>query len=226
MLRVHYLRVAVVALILFGPPALLGLAMDDLRTRIEADSGLLRAAIYLAGLLVATALRLLGPVVFAGYLDEAVGKEYYHGGRTVFSDVLGTLPWGRLVAADIVVVVGSAIGLAFFVVPGLIFLTLFSLVGPVIVQEGRGVVASFERTFRLSRAAWRMTASLVVSLLVAELVVHEAFHIAFHDSELLLRLIAGWLTAAIVGGLIGLVEVALATELMARTPLREAPDPE
>jgi H+/Cl- antiporter ClcA len=41
-----------------------------------------------------------------------------------------------------------------------------------------------------------------------------------HDSSLLVQLGAAWIVAAIIGGIAGLVEVALATELMARNPQR------
>ncbi len=102
--------------------------------------------------------------------------------------------------------------------PGLIWLTLFTLVGPVIVQEHHGVIDGFRRTLQLSRGAWRMVLILVVALLVAEQVVHELAHQATHHSDLWVQVTASWLVAAVAGGIIGLVEVALATELMARSP--------
>jgi hypothetical protein len=135
--------------------------------------------------------------------------------------VLRSLPWLRLVVADVILVVGTGIGLVLFVVPGLIFLTLFTLVGPVIVQERRGVIDGFRRTFQLARGAWPMILVLVVSLLVAESIIHEVVHEMVHHSHLAVQLGAAWIVAALVGGVVGLVEVALATELMARSPSPE-----
>lgn len=218
MFRTHWGRVAFVALVLFVPPPLLAAVLEGTRESLEADPRLVRGLGYVIGLLMAGMIRLFGPVVYAGYLDEAVGHEYFHGEERRFGDVLRSLPWLRLVVADIILVVGTGIGLVLFIVPGLIFLTLFTLVGPVIVQERRGVVDGFRRTSQLARGAWLMILVLVVSLLAVESIIHEVVHELVHHSHLAVQLGAAWIVAALVGGVVGLVEVALATELMARSP--------
>lgn len=218
MLRGHYRRVALVAMVLFVPPQLLAAALRGMRDTLEDDPGLGRALGYLIGLLVVTLIRLAGPVVYAGYLDEAVGHEYFRGHRIHFRTVLRTLPWGRLVVADLILIIGTTIGLALFVVPGIAWLTAFTLVGPVIVQERHGLVDGFARTLQLARSAWPMILLLVVALLVVEHGMHEAIHQALHDHDFWVEVTASWLVAAAVGGFVGLVEVALATELMARHP--------
>lgn len=218
MFRAHYWRVALVALVLFVPPPLLAAALRGMRESLEADPGLIRGLGYVMGLLVVLVVRFFGPVVYAGYLDEAVGHEYFRGHRLRVRTILRTLPWGRLVVADLILIIGTIIGLSLFILPGLIWLTLFTLVGPVIVQERHGVVDGFKRTLELSRGAWRMILILVVALLVAEQVVHEAIHQATHHSDFWVQVTASWLVAAIIGGIVGLVEVALATELMTRSP--------
>ena len=218
----HYRRVALVALVVFVPPQVLAVALGELRQSLESDPGLIRGLGYLIGLLVVLLLRLLGPVIYAGYLDEAVGQEYFRGHYLRFETVIRTLPWARLVVADVLLVVGTVIGLSLFVVPGIVWLTLFTLVGPVIVQEDHGVIGGFRRTLELSRVGWRMILLLVVSLLVVENVVHEVVHLAFHHSALWLQVLASWAVSASVGGVVGLVEVALASELMARTPRSSA----
>jgi len=225
MLRGHYRRVALVAAILFVPPPLLGAALRGMRDALEADPGLARGLGYVLGLLVVVLIHLAGPVVYAGYLDEAVGHEYFKGHRIHFGTVLRTLPWGRLVVADLILVVGATIGLALFIVPSLAWLTLFSLVGPVIVQERHGLVDGFARTLQLARAAWLRILLLVVSLLAVEQAVHEGIHQALHHHDFWIELAASWLVSALVGGFVGLVEVALATELMARHPPEHAPSP-
>lgn len=218
MFRRRYGRVAIVALILFVPPPLMAAALDVVRDSLEADPALVRGLGYVLGLLMVTVIRLFGPVVYAGYLDEAVGHEFYHGRYVPFPDVVRTLPWGRLVVADVILLVSVGVGLALFVIPGIIVLTLFTLVGPVIVQERHGVIDGFRRTYQLSRAAWPKIVVLVVPLLAVESAAHEVVHVAFHDSALWLQIMTTWLVAAFIGGTVGLVEVALASELMARTP--------
>ena len=166
-------------------------------------------------------IRLAGPVVYAGYLDEAVGHEYFRGHRLHFRTILRTLPWGRLIVADIVLIVGATIGFALLVVPGLVWLTLFALVGPVIVQERHGLADGFARTLHLSRRAWPMILLLVVALILVELAVHEWVHQTLHHQDFWIEVAASWLVSAVIGGFVGLVEVALATELMARNPRAE-----
>lgn len=220
MFRSHYRRVALVALIIFIPPQLLAVALGSIRESLESEPGLVRGLGYVVGLLIVTFVRLLGPVVYAGYLDEAVGQEHFRGRRHRLADVLRMLPWGRLLAADLIVVVGATIGLALLIVPGVVWLTAVALVGPVIVQERHGLRGGFRRTLQLSRDGWRMILLLVVTLIVAEALVHEGVHAAFHHSSIWLQLAASWAVSAFVGGIVGLVEVALATELMARNPRR------
>ena len=218
MLRQHYWRVGLVAMVLFVPPPLLASALRGFRESLEADPGLVRGLGFVIGLLMVTLIRLAGPVVYAGYLDEAVGHEYFKGHRLQLRTILRTLPWGRLIVADLVLIIGATIGLSLLVVPGLIWLTLFSLVGPVLVQERHGLVDGFVRTFQLSRAAWPMILLLVVVLILAELAIHEWVHHALHHRDFWVEVTASWLVSAAVGGFVGLVEVALATELMARPP--------
>ena len=223
MLRGHYRRVALVAMVLFVPPPLLAAALRGMRDALEADPGLARGLGYIIGLLVVTLIHLAGPVVYAVYLDEAVGHEYFKGHRLHFRVVLRTLPWGRLVLADLILITGATVGLALFVVPGLIWLTLFTLVGPVIVQERHGLFDGFARTLQLGRAAWPQILLLVVVLLAVERGLHEWIHQALHHHDFWIEVGASWLVSALVGGFVGLVEVALATELMARHPRRAAP---
>ena len=223
MFRQHYWRVALVALVLFVPPPLLAASLRGLRDLLEADPGLIRGLGLVVGLLAVTLIRLFGPVVYAGYLDEAVGQEYFKGHRLRFGTIVRTLPWGRLLVADLILIGGTTIGLALFVVPGIVWATLFALVGPVIVQERHGLVDGFARTFRLSRGAWRQVLVLVVALIAAELLIHELVHQATHHSDFWIEVTASWLVSALVGGIVGLIEVALATELMVRDPQEPPP---
>lgn len=215
MLRIGYLRVAIVAMILFVPPAILSATLERLA---EQRFDLLGDGRVLLAIAIGALFRLFGPVVFAGYLDEAVGSEYFKGRRQHLGEVLRSLPWLSLLAADLIVVAGASIGLALLVVPGLAFYACFGLVGPVMVQERRGIRQSFGRTYRISRTAIVPVVVLVLVPLAAEVAIHEAAYRAVHDQAAHIRIIVEWLVAAAVGGTVGLLEVALATELMARNP--------
>ena len=215
MLRLGFDRVAVVALVLFIPPAILTAFAQPI---VEEQEVLVPGGGVVLALVLAGILRLIGPVVYAGYLDEAVGAEYFGGKRHRMATVVRSLPWGPLLVADLVVVIGTAVGLSLLVVPGIVFYLFVGLVGPVIVQERRGVIDGFRRTIRISRTALVAVGLLVVIPIVIEEVIHEAAHQAVHDGGPALRLLVEWLVAAVVGGTVGLLEVGLATELMARNP--------
>jgi len=73
-----------------------------------------------------------------------------------------------LLVAEIIVVIVTVIGSLFFIVPGLIFMVMFSLVVPVIIVEQKGVFESLERSRKLVSNRWMKTFVLliIVSLIV------------------------------------------------------------
>ncbi len=217
MLRQSFWRVAGVALVLFAVPAFLTAAVAQ---ALAGDGGLTGFAVPVAvvAFVTATLLRLFGPVVFAGFLDEAVGKEYLFGEHERFADVVRNLPWLRLIAADIVLTIGTAIGITLFVLPGLVFYALFGLIGPVLVQERLGLRPAFQRTLQLSRTAVPLILVLVVVPVAFEHVLHEVLVATLHDAGIGARVLVEWLVAVVIGATVGLIEVALAAELIARNP--------
>ncbi len=92
MLRIGYLRVAIVAMILFVPPAILSATLERLA---EQRFDLLGDGRVLLAIAIGALFRLFGPVVFAGYLDETVGSEYFKVHRQHLGEVLLSLPWRR-----------------------------------------------------------------------------------------------------------------------------------
>jgi len=83
-------------------------------------------------------------------------------------DVLRSLPWGSLILADLLVVLIVLVGLVALIIPGLIALTLLSVVGPVIELEHRRALAGLRRSARLVRPRfWRVAALATLPLLVA-----------------------------------------------------------
>jgi hypothetical protein len=218
MFRLGRTRVVVVALVLFGLPALLGSVAQEYLDGLTTPPGLLATTLAVTAVLVATTLRLFGPVVFTGYLDEAVGREYLFGHRTSFREVLRSLPWIRLLIADLILGLGAVFGLVLLIVPGLIIYTLFGLVGPVIVQERRTLWDGFRRTYRISRTALLPVFLLVLVPVIVEQLVHGFAEEAVHHAWFPIQFVVEWLVAALIGGAVGLLEVALAAELMARNP--------
>jgi len=95
---------------------------------------------------------------------------------------------------------------------------LFALIGPVLVQERRTLLDGFRRTVALSRHALLIITVLVVVPTVLEIGIEEIVHDLAHGSGLGVQVIAEWLVAVLIFAGVGVLEVALAAELMARYP--------
>ncbi len=139
------------ALIVYLPVSLIsGLAYED-------GAGLLALLGVVAG--VVGSLWLQGVVIGAvadiqdERRDESLGSLFAMVGPVL----------GRLLLAGLLAAVGIGIGFLLLIVPGLVLLTLWSLVIPVIVLERRGVLESFGRSRELVRGhAWRVFAIVVL----------------------------------------------------------------
>jgi hypothetical protein len=141
----------------------------------EGGSGLLTLLGFVAG--VVGSLWLQGVVVGAvadiqdDHRDESVGSLFAMVGPVL----------GRLLLAGLLAAAGIGIGFLLLIVPGLVLLTLWSLVIPVIVLERAGVMESFGRSRELVRGhAWRVFA-IVVLLGIAQAVVSGILRSALDD---------------------------------------------
>jgi hypothetical protein len=116
---------------------------------------------------------ILGTVFISGFLCRLTG-EAGHGIRPVtLRRVLRSLPWRRLVLADIAVAVAVVAGLIALVIPGLILANLLVIAGPVIEIEDCGVRAALRRSAHLVRPYfWRV--ALIATLPVVVLSELEA----------------------------------------------------
>ena len=135
------------------------------------------------GLMAQSFTSLLGDVFYSG----AVGLALKRGERSK-PPTLGTvarhLSYGRLIAVDLLIGLGTAVGLVALIVPGVVFFTWFALAGPIVELEGIGVRAAFARSRRLVRGHfWRVLIVLVPIAVASELlstaslqVVHDAIH--------------------------------------------------
>jgi hypothetical protein len=220
MLRQSLARIAGVAVVFFALPAAVTIVAEAVISALPADRPGLTLVALAAALVVAGSLSVLGPIAFAGFLDEAVAKEYLHGRHKQLGEVLRELPWRVLIIADVIVVVVVGVGLALFVLPGLVAFGGLGLVGVVVVQEHAGVRDSFRRTVFLARRAPMLVAILVVLPFAIEEIIHGVLYDTLHNSGLGVQVVAEWVLAIALGATLGLLEVALATELIARNPRR------
>ena len=115
-------------------------------------------------------------------------------------------------------VAATLVGLALFVVPGVIIFTLWSLVGPVITIEDRSVGAALRRSSRLVRPCFWLTLCLVtVPLQVEQAVLHWIDFARIFEHPFVPAFLLNGLLGMAIGSVVGLVEVVLAYELISRT---------
>ncbi|HET6171958.1 MAG TPA: hypothetical protein VFD90_05110 [Gaiellales bacterium] len=203
------------AVLVFGVSAML----DTLASR--ALSGLAGKRLSEVALTLAISL-LTGPlsfstaglVLYAGMLDRIVGHHLHGHERVTVRSALRTLPWARLLAADVILVIGTTIGAALFVVPGLVVFTLFCLVGPLVNIEGIGVAAAFSRSAALVRRAPWPTMLLATIPTYVEITLVHGFQFATAEQPYLTAFIVSAVVGATVGATVGLFEVTLSYELL------------
>jgi hypothetical protein len=130
-----------------------------------------RANVPLAVLsdLSVTGVNLLGVILLSGFLTQLVGEAGHGRPHTSVREILRSLACGRLIRADLLVGLLVAAGLIALVIPGLVVLTLFAVVGPVIEMEPRPVRAALRRSAHLVRPHfWGVALLVTLPLLIGE----------------------------------------------------------
>ena len=142
-------------LLVFAPIGLLtsldpfdGYAIDDW-------SGGWSVVLFLL-LAIQASVPLLGAVFYSGVV--AAGEERRrHGVHHRLPDIARNLPYRSLIVADIALLLVMFAGFLALIVPGLVFITWFALIAPVIEMERRGARAAFRRSRQLVRPHfWRV----------------------------------------------------------------------
>jgi hypothetical protein len=221
MIRGHWRRIAGVAFLFFVPTASLHIAAAFVHDEYANSAGWGRYFLLTGFLLSVTFIRFLGEVVFAGFLDMAVGDSWFRHEERTLREVLRDLPWAPLIVVDIVVVTAAVVGVALFVIPGVFVYTFWGLAGPVVVQERHRALDGLRRTYQISRPHWVLVLTLVVIPLGFEHAIAHAVREWVDQWGVLATVTGEWFIAAVMLGVIGVIDVALANELMARTPVNE-----
>jgi hypothetical protein len=209
-LRRRFFYVAGPGLVVFAITAGVDVLADEV-----ADENL---GVLTPMVLVAAGLALFGTTFFAGFLDHIVRAEERGEPQPKLGHVLRTLPYGRLIGADVLLTLGAGVLLLFLIVPGITFYTFFCLVGPVIVMEDRKVRDAFRRSRQLVRGKFWLTFLLVaLPVSLEEPLVHGIVEAADGLGPLPVFAMNAAAGAA-VGSVVALIEVTLARRLARRRP--------
>jgi hypothetical protein len=220
--RQRFARVAIPAILVLVPSAVAETFADEFkREHVETLTDALDFALDVLTLATGV-LSALALVFYAGLLDRLVGAHLFGEEDPSVRNVLKTLPYRKLIVADILLISATLVGLLLFILPGLMIFTLFCLVGPVINIEGRNVRDGFRDSARLVRPHFWLTLCLVTIPVIVESLIEEAIHRTVWERALLSSLVLNSLTAVLVLATVGLLEVVLAHELLVRDRARRA----
>jgi hypothetical protein len=199
-------RVIVPGLVIFGLDAVQGTFYTEVAVDHLGVGSLIGAVLF--------ASSALGLTFYAGMLERLVGSVERNEAAQPVLQVLRTLPWGRLLLAEGILIVLSAVASVFLVIPGLIVGTLFALVGPLINLLDSSVPNAFRRSLQVVWPHFMLVFLIItlplaleheVVIFVAELIPHEHIWAIF-------------LTTFILGDLfgmaLGLMEVTMAERLV------------
>lgn len=135
-----------------------------------------------------------------------------------------------LIGAGILAGLGVGVGFLLLIVPGLILMTIWAVIAPVIVVERSGVFAAFGRSHDLvSGQGWRVFAVVIVANLIALIAVFVCgvIAISISDSTLvfILSSVLALTLAAPIGALVAAVMYFRLRELEGPAALEPEPDP-
>ena len=200
------------AIVVFGISALVDVLTDVLADELGDNPGLVALLLTVAGLAV------LGTEFFAGLTDRIAGQEERGHPRQPLGQILRTLPYGRLIVADVLLALGTLVLSFALLVPGMIFFTFHSLVGPALVMEDRKVISAFRRSRQLVRGHfWLVFVLVTLPIALEENVVHGIVEV-FESLGSLAVFVVNMLAGAAVGSIVAVIEVTLAHRLAIRKP--------
>jgi hypothetical protein len=106
--------------------------------------------------------------VTSSTVAAAVSESRRRERRHSLLEIARTVPYARLIAVDVLVALGTAVGVILLVLPGIVFYTWFALAAPVVKIERLGVRAALRRSRELVRGNfWQVPILLGLSEVVS-----------------------------------------------------------
>ena len=206
--RRHWKLLIPLGAIVLLPQAIIDTSFSEIEIdRLESLGDYLK----LLGIPFKVVLSLAGEALLAGAITALV-LQWRLGHRLPgLLAFLGSLAWFRLIAADLLIAVGAAIGVVLLIVPGLLFLAYFSITPAVIEIEDRGIRDAFRRSARLVRGRVGPVMVLVVGVFLITEGLAQGLLALFHGflPELFSEVAVDALLESIQGLVIALVAIGL-----------------
>jgi uncharacterized membrane protein len=144
-------RIALLGVVIFGAETALETALNQWLNRLQGVSIAQLVAAIAATIALGGTTAIFATLLFAGLLDYTIEAELEGRPAPPLSRVLRGMPYLRLLAVDVLVVLITAAGVLLLLIPGLIAFTLLSLASPLTVGEDLGPLAAMRRSIELLR---------------------------------------------------------------------------
>lgn len=206
--RNHWPFLVPAAIVILLPQALVDGILDGFD--VEGVHSARDVALIVAALLT-VAVNLGGQAFYSGLTAAAVVDWEAGLPLPPLRELIRALPIGRLIALDLIVTLGAAIGVALFVLPGLVFLAYTGVSAAVLKLEHLGVWASMKRSVQLVRGHLPRVFVLVVGVTLVTEAAVQAISAPFHDAPVvaLVDLAADGVIQPIEGLAIAIVAIRL-----------------
>jgi hypothetical protein len=205
-LRMEPGRVLVPAVVVFGIDAIANTELTEISANHHGFESLIAFTVL--------GLSALGLTFYSGLLERMVGAVERNQPAPGVRQVMRSTPYLRLLVADGILWVLSAVADLAFVIPGIIVTTLFALIGPLINMEDIGVRAAFRRSAQLVRPRFLLVLCMITLPLAAEHEAVDSIKLVVPHEQLALVVLTHFLLGFLFGVALGLVEVALAERLV------------
>lgn len=208
-------------LLVFIPVSLVE-ALDNPIGDVDTDEFDAVTVVEISALIAAQAITtLVATVLYAGVVAAAVAAPRERAQPSLPS-LARSLPYARLIAADLLLAFVVVVGLLLLVLPGLVLLTWFALVGPAIEIEHRPLTDAFRRSRALVRRHFWLVGGLVIPAFFAEGLIASAVEsgaVSAAGDTLLTEWAAGLLGNLLTAPIFALAVVVLFYELRDRSPV-------
>ena len=165
--RAHWFFLVTMAVVVLLPQALADAFLDHMNVEGIKSA---RDVALLVAVPLTVVVNLFGQAFYAGLAAAAVIEWRARRPLPGFIPMLRSLPLIRLVLLDVVLTVGTAIGILLLIIPALVFMTFFSISPAIVKFEHLGVWDSMRRSRELVRGNfWRVLAIVPGTIVVTEI---------------------------------------------------------
>jgi len=213
--RRRFGRVVIAAIAVFAPIDLVVTLVTQAAKDTAEKADVLSAVVWLSSSAASVTGTTLSLIFFAGIIDRIVAVDQHGHEEAPLLHILRSLPTVRLILAGLLATALILAGLLLLLVPGLILMVLFCIVGPLIVIEDLRAVQSLRRSARLVWPHFFLATTVVlVPTMLEEQLSLWLERLSWYESPLV-RLPIDVASTILVGGLVGVLEVTLAHALIA-----------